>query len=146
MRSRSRRAGCAPRTRAPASAAPRTRTPGRRARTEPRRARTRSSSPDLPLWNLARPSRAAGRDPMPSRRKARAALAVASDYEKAEHFPGHGLAFWMADEAGDPQVGTQTGEPTHPAIRLRGNPVGSDQRLEAIARHDKLTRDHPVGA
>jgi len=61
-------------------------------------------------------------------------------------FPGQGLALWMADETGDPQVGTQTGESTHPAIRLLGNPVGSDQRLEAIATHDQLTREHPVSA
>src|SRR2546428_3784269 len=61
-------------------------------------------------------------------------------------FPGQGLAFRMADETGDSQVGAQTGESTHPAIRLLGNPVGSDQRLEAIARHDQLTREHPVGA
>src|SRR6266516_3100823 len=86
----------------------------------------------------ARPVFAAGRRvelPMPSED-----LAVAADYEEAvEQFPSHGLAFWMADETGDPQVGTQTGEPTHPAIRLLGDPVGSDQRLEAITRHDKLT-------
>jgi hypothetical protein len=52
----------------------------------------------------------------------------------------------MANETGDAQVGTQTDEPTHPAIRLLGDPVGSDQRLKAVARHDKLTREHPVGA
>jgi hypothetical protein len=54
-------------------------------------------------------------------------------------FPSRGLAFWMADETGDVQVGTQAGEPTHPVVRLLGNPVGSDQRLEAIAGHDELT-------
>src|SRR5436305_7011675 len=93
----------------------------------------------------ARPVFAAGRRlelPVPSED-----LAVAADDEEAvEQFPGQGLAFWMADETGDSQVGAQTGEAAHPAIRLLGDPVCSDQRLEAIARHDQLTREHPVSA
>src|SRR5437867_4044300 len=51
---------------------------------------------------------------------------AANDEEAVEQLPGQGLAFWMADETGDPEVGTQTGEPAHPAIRLLGDPVGSD--------------------
>src|ERR687887_431163 len=73
--------------------------------------------------------------------------AVAADDEEAvEQSSGHGFAFWMADEAGDAQVGTQTGESTHPAIRLFGNPVGSDQRLEPIPGHDELARERRLGS
>jgi hypothetical protein len=52
----------------------------------------------------------------------------------------------MADEAGDSELEAEMGQPTKPAIRLLDNPVGSDPRLEAVTRHGKLTREHPVGA
>jgi hypothetical protein len=71
---------------------------------------------------------------------------VTADHEQAvEELPA-GVAFWMADEADDSELGAELGEPAQPGVRLRSDPLGPDQLIEAIAGHDELAGQDPVGA
>jgi hypothetical protein len=71
---------------------------------------------------------------------------VTAEHEQAvEELPAHGVALWMADEADDSELGAEVGEPAQPGVRLLGDPVGPDQRGEAIAGHDQLAGQDPLG-
>src|SRR5262249_5266682 len=68
------------------------------------------------------------------------------DEQCVEEVAGIVVALRVADDADDPERGAESSEATHPPVRLTGNPVGSEQRLEAVTGRDALARYDPCGA